>query len=123
MAATHWIWDLRTETMERTFEAFGTSTFNNVAGEMAALKGKGTYADYTSVAAPMDDKTLLYTSIMPGVSFHTQTNVAFPDDTHRTRTAYNCKGHRHVLDDAFAAWQYALPPHSLSPRTAPWMYN
>jgi hypothetical protein len=56
---------------------------------MKALNGKGTYAAYTSVAAPMDDKTLLYTSLMPNITFHTQTNVAFPDDLHRTRTAYS----------------------------------
>jgi len=71
----------------KSFNAFGTSSHEK-DGTMHSLPGAGTYANYVNIAYPIDGNTLLYTSTDDSTQFHSQTNVFYPDDTRRTRTAY-----------------------------------
>jgi len=71
----------------KSFESFGTSRYER-DGSMESLGGVGTYAGFVNIARPIDAKTLLYTSTDDTSQFHSQTNVFYPDDKHRTRTAY-----------------------------------
>jgi len=71
----------------KSFDAFSTATYEK-DGTMISLKGAGTYKDFVNTAYPIDRNTLLYTSTDDKTQFHSQTNVFFPDDKTRTRTAY-----------------------------------
>lgn len=71
----------------KSFEAFGTSSYEK-DGSMIALPGEGSYGAFVNIARPIDGKTLLYTSTDNATQFHSQTNVFYPDENHRTRTAY-----------------------------------
>ena len=71
----------------KSFEAFGTSSYEK-DGSMHGLPDLGTYGGFVNIARPIDDKTLLYTSTDETSQFHSQTNVFYPDDDRRTRTAY-----------------------------------
>lgn len=71
----------------KSFDAFSTASHEK-DGTMISMKGAGTYKDFVNTAYPIDRNTLLYTSTDNKTQFHSQTNVFFPDDNTRTRTAY-----------------------------------
>lgn len=71
----------------KSFDAFGTSAHEK-DGTMISLPAAGTYADFVNINRPIDNNTLLYTSTDKKTQFHSQMNVFYPDENHRTRTAY-----------------------------------
>lgn len=71
----------------KSFDAFGTSSHEK-DGTMISLPGAGTYANFVNINRPIDTNTMLYTSTDNSTQFHSQINVFYPDENHRTRTAY-----------------------------------